>query len=70
MERFNEFVLAIAIVIIGTVISFSVVAGLTWLVCIGLGFEWSWPLSLGVWASICVFALIMLMASAVNVTKG
>lgn len=70
MKRFNEFVLAIAIVIISTVISFSVVAGFTWLVCIGFGFEWSWLLSLSVWASICIFSLIMLMASAVNVNKG
>lgn len=70
MRRFSEFVLAIAIVIIGTVISFSVVAGFTWLVCIGFGFEWSWTLSLGIWASLGVFALIMLMASAVNVIKG
>ena len=64
MKRFSEFVLVIAIVIISVVISFSVIAGLTWLVCLGFGFEWSWQLSLGVWA------LIMPIASAINMIKG
>lgn len=64
MKRFSEIILVIAIVIISAVISFSVIAGLTWLVCLGFSFEWSWQLSLGVWA------LIMLIASAINMIKG
>ena len=70
MKRFSEFVLVIAIIIISVVISFSVIAGLTWLVCLDFGFEWSWQLSLGVWASLGVFALIMFIASAINMING
>ena len=64
MKRFTEIILVIAIIIISIVISFVVIAGLTWLVCLGFGFSWSWQLSIGVWA------LIMLVASAVNMIKG
>lgn len=31
-------------------ISYLAVAGILWLVCLGFGLEWSWLLSLGVWA--------------------
>lgn len=31
-------------------LSFLVVAGLSYLVCLGFGFEWSWLIALGVWA--------------------
>lgn len=31
-------------------LSYLLTAGLVYLVCLGFGFEWSWLLSLGVWA--------------------
>lgn len=31
-------------------LSYLATAGLVYLVCLGFGFEWSWLLSLGVWA--------------------
>ena len=38
--------------------SYFIVAGLTWLVCLGFGFEWSWLLALGVWAACLILRWI------------
>lgn len=38
------------IVVFLVALSYLATAGLVYLVCLGFGFEWSWLLSLGVWA--------------------
>lgn len=40
--------LMIVVFLVG--LSYLLTAGLVYLVCLGFGFEWSWLLSLGVWA--------------------
>ena len=48
MAAFIGFLMVVAL--LG--ISYLATAGLVYLVCLGFGFEWSWLLSLGVWALI------------------
>lgn len=56
-------VIAIAILaLLGA--SYLIVAGLTYLICLGFGLEWSWLLALGVWAA-CV-----LLRWIVSAAKG
>lgn len=44
-------------------ISYLCIAGLVYLVCLGLGFEWSWLLSLGVWALIILLRQVFKVSS-------
>lgn len=39
-------------------LSYFVTAGLVYLVCLGFGFEWSWMLSLSVWALLILLKLV------------
>lgn len=44
-------------------ISYLGTAGLVYLVCLGFGFEWSWLLSLGVWALIILLRQVFKVSS-------
>lgn len=39
-------------------LSYLVTAGLVYLVCLGFGFEWSWMLSLGIWALLILLKMV------------
>lgn len=41
---------SILLLMMKTLFEFALIASLVLLVCLGFGFEWSWLLSLGVWA--------------------
>lgn len=45
------------LIVCGTVVYFAV-AGLTYLICLGFGLDWSWALSAGVMAVIVLAALV------------
>lgn len=46
------------ICIVFLMLGYFVVAGLTYLVCLGFQLEWSWLLALGVYALIGLFAIL------------
>lgn len=48
----------ILFIIFAIVISILMVAGLTYLVCWGFGFTFTWPLAIGVWALIGLLSTI------------
>lgn len=45
-------------------ISYLATAGIVWLICLGFGLEWSWLLSLGVWA------LLILIKGGLSINFG
>ena len=59
MTAFIGFLLVLAL--LG--ISYLGTAGLVYLVCLGFGFEWSWLLSLGVWALLILLRSIFKSSS-------
>lgn len=56
-------ILMVLMPLIEIVLGFLIVSGLTWLICFGFGFTFSWPLALGVCA---LFILIRWILSAVK----
>lgn len=48
----------VCIAFVFALIAYFVIAGLTYLVCLGFGLEWSWTLALGIYALITLFALV------------
>lgn len=47
---------AILIIAFALTLSFFGTAGLVWLVCWAFSLAWSWKLSIGVWAAICLIS--------------
>ena len=60
-------VLTVLIFLVFMAVSFLIIAALTYLICMGFGFEWSWTRSLGVWA---VFTLLRWIVSAAKPSKN
>lgn len=56
--------IGLMIVVFLLALSYLGTAGLVYLVCLGFGFEWSWLLSLGVWA------LLILLKQIFGSSKG
>lgn len=54
-------VLAILLVI---ALGYLFIAGLTYLVCLGFGLEWSWMIALGVWAACVIFRWVLSAAKS------
>lgn len=46
------------ILIVCGIVTYFAVAGLTYVICLGFGLEWSWALSAGVMAVIVLAALV------------
>ena len=46
-------------VIVSLGFSYVITALVTWLICFGFGFEWSWVLSLGVWGIVILLRWII-----------
>lgn len=57
-------ILGIALVAIFLGLSYLIVAGLVWIICFGFGLEWSWLISLGVWA------LLILIRGGIKIGTG
>ena len=60
-------VLAVLLVIAVGALGYLFIAGFTYLVCLGFGFEWSWMIALGVWAACVIFRWVL---SAAKSGKG
>lgn len=57
-------VLAVLLVIAIGALGYLFIAGLTYLVCLGFGLEWSWPIALGVWAACVIFRWVLSAAKS------
>lgn len=50
--------LGLLVIIFAVGLSYLIVAGLTYLICLGFGLAWSWLLALGAWALILLLRSI------------
>lgn len=57
------------VLILELVLQLLVIAGLTYLMCMAFGYEWSWLLSVGVWAIWVFLRSIFKAARSNNNTK-
>lgn len=56
-------VLILAVIGIGA-LGYLFIAGLTYLICLGFGLEWSWLTALGVWAACIIFRWVLSAAKS------
>lgn len=59
MGKFLAFSIGLGTLIIIFAATYLVVAGLTYLICLGFGLTWSWLLALGVWALIVLLKIVI-----------
>ena len=57
-------IIAALILLAAMVVSYLFVALLVWIICLAFGFEWSWMLSLGVFAFIVLLQFILSAAKS------
>ncbi len=62
----NDIVKAIIYLIIATLITFFILAGLTYLICLGFGLTFTWIKVLGIWAIYIILNTLVGPASRGN----